>query len=103
MSEVVQLNLRLLDRDIKIACPANEQDELQQAARFLDQRLRTIRDHAKVVGVERIALMAALDLAHELQQAQKAEGAQRDSSERIARMQTKLQAALLADRQLELG
>ena len=60
------LDIKLLDRDLRIACPEEERAELLDAVAYLDKRMREIRDAGKIVSVERIALMAALNITHEL-------------------------------------
>lgn len=97
------LTLRLLDRELKVACPPEQQQELLESARQLDARMREIRDVGKVVGVEKIALMAALNLAHELLQVQQSGQGAGDFSQRLQRMQEKIDDCLKANRQLELG
>lgn len=67
MSEYQTVTVRLLDRDYQIACPSEERPALERAARSLDGRLRAIRDGGNVVGLERIVIMAALNLSYELQ------------------------------------
>jgi cell division protein ZapA len=62
----VALEISLLGRDYKVACKERERAELLEAVALLDRRMRDIRDGGKVVGTERIAVMAALNLAHEL-------------------------------------
>lgn len=69
MSENQTISVHLLDKDYKIACPPDEQEALYRAARSLDARLRAIRDGGNVVGLERIVIMAALNLSYELQSA----------------------------------
>ncbi len=67
MSEKTKtLDIKLLDRELRIACPEEERAELLDAVAYLDKRMREIRDAGKVVSVERIALMAALNITHEL-------------------------------------
>ena len=60
------LDIKLLDRELRIACPEEERAELLDAVAYLDKRMREIRDAGKIVSVERIALMAALNITHEL-------------------------------------
>ena len=64
-SELNTLNVNILDKDFQVACPSGQQDDLLKAARQLDQRMRNIRDSGKVIGLERIAVMAGLNLSHE--------------------------------------
>ncbi len=60
------LEIKLLDRELRVACPEDERGELLDAVAYLDKKLREIRDAGKIASVERIALMAALNIAHEL-------------------------------------
>jgi cell division protein ZapA len=60
------LDVSILGREYRVACKESEREELLQAVQFLDRRMREIRDAGKVVGAERIAVMAALNIAHEL-------------------------------------
>ena len=63
---MVTLDVRLLDRDYKVACKEHERADLLEAVAFLDQRMREIREGGKTAGVDRIAVMAALNIANEL-------------------------------------
>ncbi|MEO8739211.1 MAG: cell division protein ZapA [Casimicrobiaceae bacterium] len=60
------LDVTILGREYRVACKEAERDELLKAVQFLDQRMREIRDAGKIAGTERIAVMAALNIAHEL-------------------------------------
>ena len=60
------LEIKLLDRELRVACPEEERSELLEAVAYLDKRMREIRDGGKIASVERIALMAALNITHEL-------------------------------------
>ena len=62
----VTLDVTLLGRDYKVACKERERPELVEAVALLDRRMREIRASSKTGGTERIAVMAALNLAHEL-------------------------------------
>ena len=70
----VTLDVSLLGRDYKVACKADEQSELKDAIAFLELRMREIREASKTSSVERVAVMAALNLAHDFQ-LQRARGA----------------------------
>ena len=71
-SRPVTLDVTILGRDLKIACKESEREELGEAVTFLDRRMREIRDAGKVTGGERIAVMAALNIANELLRERKA-------------------------------
>ena len=65
-SEVPGIEVSILERSFRIACSEEEEAGLRQAVDYLDRKMREIRDSGKVVGHERIAIMAALNSAHEL-------------------------------------
>lgn len=60
------LTVHILDREYRVACPDGAEAALEQAARFLDHKMVEIRDSRKVLGIERIAVMSALNLTHDL-------------------------------------
>ncbi len=64
--KVETLEVKILDRELRVACPPDERAELLDAVAYLDKKMREIRDGGKVISVERIAIMAALNIAHEL-------------------------------------
>jgi cell division protein ZapA len=64
--KVNTLDVSILDREFRIACPDDERAELLEAVAYLDKKMREIHDLGKVVTVERIAIMAALNITHEL-------------------------------------
>ena len=68
MSEerISRVSVRLLDREYQVACPAEERSALLDSAEFLDAKMREVRDSGKVVGLDRIAVISALNLANEL-------------------------------------
>ncbi len=69
MSEDLQrVTVRLLDKEYQVACPEDEREALLESAELLNRKMKEIRDSGKVVGVDRIAVMAALNLCHEMLQ-----------------------------------
>lgn len=62
------LKVHILGKEYPVSCPADEQHELLIAARYLDEKMREIRDNGRIIGTERIAVMAALNITHELLQ-----------------------------------
>lgn len=60
------IEVSIMGRDFRINCPDDEREELLKAVNYLDKKMREIRDSGKVIGSERIAIMAALNIAHEL-------------------------------------
>jgi cell division protein ZapA len=67
----VQLDVHILGREFKVGCKEHERADLLDAVAFLDARMREIRDGGKIAGVDRIAVMAALNIANELLRARK--------------------------------
>lgn len=66
MSDVKGLDVAIMGREFRVACPEDEQEALLASVDYLDRKMREIRDSGKVIGVERIAIMAALNITHEL-------------------------------------
>ena len=60
------VSVTVLDKEFRIACPPQERDALIRAARHLDNKMREIRHTGKVIGNDRVAVMAAINLTHEL-------------------------------------
>lgn len=65
-----QVTVRILDRDYQVGCPPEERESLIKAADYLNQRMEEIRDSGRVVGMDRIAVMVALNLAHQYLEAE---------------------------------
>lgn len=64
--EVSRVSVRILEKEYLIACPPDERADLLDAAEHLSQAMRAIRDTGKVVGMDRIAVMAGLNLANDM-------------------------------------
>lgn len=64
------VTIRILEKEYQVACPAGERTSLIASAELLNTKMREIRDSGKVVGLDRVAVMAALNLANELIKAQ---------------------------------
>ena len=95
--------VHILDKEYRIACQKGEEDGLLASARFLDQKMREIKAGGRGIGTDRIAVMTALNLAHELLDGKnrKDNGAQK-VRERLQAMQEKIEIALNQGNQLEL-
>lgn len=64
--KVNTLDITILDREFRVACPVDEREELLEAVAYLDKNMREIKEAGKITSVERIAIMAALNITHEL-------------------------------------
>ncbi|HET8850377.1 MAG TPA: cell division protein ZapA [Marinobacter sp.] len=85
------VEVRILDKEYLVACPPEEQDALRRAAKHLDSKMREIRASGKVFGTERIAVMAALNITHELLEQDSMSGA---TSSLLRAMESRIDEAL---------
>jgi cell division protein ZapA len=69
VSKIHTVTVNILDKDYQVSCPDEQEAELIISAGYLDKQMRSIRENGKVIGLERIAVMAALNISHELLQA----------------------------------
>jgi cell division protein ZapA len=96
------MRVRILDKEYLVACPDNERDALFASAQYLSDKMKEIRDTGKIVGADRIAVMAALNLAHELLENRNSKDElQHSISQRIRALQDKIDVALNHGNQLE--
>ena len=101
--EARPLSVRILEKDYMVACAPEERSELLDSAEYLNGRMREIRDSGKIVGLDRIAVMAALNLAHELITLRaRATGAEQEVGHRLKTMRERVESTLQQGRQLEL-
>jgi cell division protein ZapA len=105
MSErMVRIGVRILEKDYQVACLPEERTELLDSAEFVNAKMREIRDSANVVGLDRIAVMAALNLANELlrlrRRDQSVDGG--DAGQKIRQMRERVESAISQGRQLEI-
>lgn len=98
--------VKLLDKEYQVACPPGQQDALAKSAQYLDKQMRGIRANGKVIGLERIAVMAALNIANELLQqgpGDSAEAEQQANNSQLKNLNEKIDEALHRFRQLEIN
>jgi cell division protein ZapA len=101
--ELARVSVRILEKEYFVACPYEERADLLDSAEFLNGKMREIRDSGKVVGLDRIAVMAALNLANELLRGkQRDHKLDHDLGGRVRALRERVEGALAADRQLEL-
>ncbi|KEI70203.1 cell division protein ZapA [Endozoicomonas elysicola] len=90
-------SVHILDKEYRVACPHDNQDALHTAARYLNEKMQEIRSSGKVVGIERIAVMAALNISYELMHSRRQnEDEKMDTQEHIDQLLGKLDQALAA-------
>lgn len=93
MSEIKGVDVSIMGRNFTVSCTEEERPGLINAVNFLDKKMRDIRDSGKVIGVERIAIMTALNLAHELLNSKSGDVDVGDIRRRIAIMQDQIDQA----------
>lgn len=97
------VTVHILDKEYMISCPEEEKHDLMRSADYLDMKMREIRDSGKIIGTDRIAVMAALNISHELlTQSGPDSKISGDVSGRIKGIQDKIEDALFKTRQLEI-
>lgn len=97
MSEATPVAVSILDREFLIACTAEERPGLIAAAVYLDGKMREVRGNTRTQGLDRIAVMAALNIAHELMQSkQRADIDGGSLAQQLQTLRGKLDTALAA-------
>ena len=97
------VNVKILEKEYQISCKAEERAALLDSAELLDSKMRQIRESGKVTGLDRIAVMAALNMANELLLARgQGESLETDAAVRIQAMRERVESALQHGQQLEL-
>lgn len=103
MSRANLFTVKILEKEYRVACDKGEQEDLLRAARYLDEKMREIRTNGKVIGAEKIAVMAALNITHEfLQQDSEYSGRRNEIEQRLRGLQDKIDMALNQNSQLEV-
>lgn len=98
-----QVSVRILDKEYQVACPASERTDLLDSAEILNAKMREIRDSGRVVGLDRIAVMAALNMANDLLHAKARDRViEDDFSQRLKIISERVESALGDTRPLDL-
>lgn len=96
--------LKIMDKEYQVACPPEQERALIEAARHLDKQMRMVRDGGKVIGLERIAVMVALNTTYELLgKGEQAEGVDQAGLEQVRRLSDRIDDALQRFSQMEIG
>ena len=97
-----QVSVRILDKEYQVACPANERTDLLDSAEVLNARMLEIRDSGRIVGIDRIAVMAALNMANDLLHAQARDRTlDGDVSSRLKLISDRVESVLGGSQQLD--
>ncbi len=83
MSKTEPLTIKIMDKEYRIACPEEEKENLKASADLLNDKLNEIKQQGSVIGTERIAIMAALNMSHEILHNQSLTSEHADLNQRI--------------------
>ena len=101
--ESATVTVAILEKEYFVSCPQDERADLLDSAEYLNKKMREIRDTGKVVGADRIAVMAALNMANELLRLRKLDSELQGAvSGRVKNMRERVETALQRTRQLDL-
>jgi cell division protein ZapA len=96
--DTVQATVKILDREYQIACREDERDGLMAAAEMVNDRMKAVRGRGNVIGTDRVAVMTALNMAHELLGLQETQQTCQRVCERVEALQGRVGEALGEDR-----
>ena len=98
-----RVSVRILEKEYQVACLSEERSELLDSAEYLNAKMKEIRDAGNIVGLDRIAVMAALNLAHELLKIRNQGGVvSGNATQRVRQMRERVESALSKGQQLDL-
>ena len=99
-ADVSRVSVKILEKEYHVSCPLEERAALLDSAEYLNRKMREIRDSGKVVGLDRIAVMAALNIVNELLQSRgQDEGIESDLAQRVKAMRERVESALVRGQQ----
>jgi cell division protein ZapA len=90
MSKAEPLNITIMGKEYRVSCPPEEQDNLRASAALLNEKLAEIKKTGSVIGTERIAIMAALNMSHEILHSQALATEHNDLNQRISDMSDRI-------------
>ena len=88
------VTITLMDKQYQISCDPQEREELLESARLLNQNMLNIRQSGGVIGLERIAIIAGLNVAHEMVKSQKSGAVNEVVSSGIERLKDKIDSSI---------
>ncbi|CAI8158282.1 MAG: Cell division protein ZapA [Cellvibrionales bacterium UBA7375] len=90
----VSLKIHILGKEYQVNCPPEEREALERSAELLNEKMEEIRSGSQIIGLERIAVMAALNLAHDLIQTEQSAEQNSFASDVLQTMNSKIDSAL---------
>ncbi|HEX7027957.1 MAG TPA: cell division protein ZapA [Gammaproteobacteria bacterium] len=102
-SAPIPVHVHIMDREYQIACQPGEEETLKASAKYLDAKMREIRDRGNVIGIDRIAVMAALNIAHEYLQLKPLEDERQSLANHISNLRQTISKTLALENTRETG
>jgi cell division protein ZapA len=101
MATNIPVTVYILDKEYRVACPEDEHHALLASANLLNNRMKQIRDSGRVIGADRVAVLAALNLTHELlNEKSSRENFSRDVAGRLRAMEERVNTTLAMENRL---
>jgi len=94
MNKAEPLTIKIMDKEYRIACPEEEKDNLKASADLLNEKLGEIKQQGSVIGTERIAIMAALNMSHEILHSQSLVVEHGDLNQRIEELSERISSSM---------
>jgi cell division protein ZapA len=95
--------VKILDKEYQISCPPSEQEALLRSARYLDENMRKIKSRGNIHGMEKISVMAALNITHEMLAKNRQVNEMRHNTvQQLKFLEDKIERTLRANAQLEI-
>lgn len=88
------INISIMGRDFSVACPSDEQEDLLEAARYLDANMQDIKKSGKIIGADRCAIMAGLNITNDLLKLQRSTAGQAKVQDRLELLQSRIDEVL---------
>ncbi len=101
--EVIPVTVKILEKDYRIACAPNHKDSLEDSASLLNNKMLEIKASGKVIGSDRIAVMAALNLAHDLLQQQQQTADDNQLTQHLRQLREKIDGVVNESKQMEIS
>ena len=97
------VQVKILDKEYQVNCPPADQEALIKSARYLDENMRKIKDRGNIHGVEKIAVMAALNITHDmLRKDRMINETRQETTQQVKGLEDKIENAISSSRQLEI-
>ena len=97
------VEVKILDKEYQVNCPPSDQEALMKSARYLDESMRKIKDRGNIHGAEKIAVMAALNITHDMLRKNRLINETRHiTAQELKNLEEKIDVALANSNQLEI-